>query len=78
MREIMSKLCRRLSTAGEGIGLMKLWRMDRTKKGAPTGVARKVNNYEGGKRGANGRGEEAEEAARSMGLQGSRGTWVSG
>ena len=48
MREIMSKLCRRLSTAGEGIGLMKLWRMDRTKKGAPTGVNRDVSGVEGG------------------------------
>ena len=63
---------------GEGSVLIKLQRMDSTKKGAPTGVDRYIRDIEGGKMGANEQWEEAAEAARGAGLQGSRGTWVSG
>ena len=46
---------------GEGVVLKKLRRMDRTKKEVTTLIDRNVSDIEGGKGGANGRGERRQK-----------------
>ena len=61
---------RRLILAGEGSGLRKQWRMDGTKKGAPTGVDRDIGVIEGGDRGANGKGKRRKKWYAEWGCRG--------
>ena len=54
----------------EGSGSRKLRRMDRTKKGSPTGVNREVSKIEGGETGAKGRGKMRKKRHTERGCRG--------
>ena len=52
------------SLAGDGSGLRKWWRVDGTKRGAPTGVYRDASGVEVGKRGCTDRGKGSRSGTR--------------
>ena len=48
-------------TSGEGSGLNKLQKMERTKKGEPVAVDRDICDVDGGERGENGQGKRQQK-----------------